>query len=138
MLLAGVNVTIDTSMETASVVPGLYTALLAINGTSVVIANSRFEGLRVPQDTLLLLTNSTVSMHNTSFIDNHAAVLGAYKAQTMEQMGVQNSTFISNAGMLPRNVLGLLLAYVPISENVLSWHFLGAASVSQLSHAKPD
>ena len=100
-------VTIDTSVETASdddSTSDLYTALLAINGTSVIITNSRFEGLRVPQDTLLLLANSSVSMHNTSFIDNHALTLGAFKSEMMQQMGVQNSTFISNAGMLLRIV----------------------------------
>lgn len=74
------------------------TALIAMDGVSVRVTDSRFEGLHVPQDTLLLVTNGSLLVQNTTFTRNQAALHAAFMAQEMLHVSVQRSTFSSSAG----------------------------------------
>ena len=85
-------------MITAGPTTEIWTALIAIDGTSMVIADAVFQGLQVPQHTLLLMTNSSVRMQNTSFLDNKAAY-GAFVGLDMQQVFIQDSNFTSNSGI---------------------------------------
>ena len=79
----------------------IWTALIAIRGVSMVIADAVFQGLQVPQDTLLLVSNSSVRLQNTSFADNTAVTSGAFAALAMQQVSIRNSTITSNTGIDP-------------------------------------
>ena len=94
----GVEATVDEAMTTVSSSDAPNTALIAIDGAAVRVTDSYFDGLTVPQDTLLLMTNSSLLMTNTTFTGNQAAVQGAFIATDMLSVSVQNSTFTSNAG----------------------------------------
>lgn len=96
--LAGVHVVVNASSGPAGL-DSTSTALIVIIGTSLVIQDSVFEGLRISQDTLLILANSTVLVRNTSFIDNQAASYGGMQAAGMQQLIISTSTFRSNTGM---------------------------------------
>lgn len=76
----------------------MRTALVVIVGTSLVIEDSVFEGLRVSHDTLLILANSTAMLRSTSFINNQSATYGAMRAIGMQKLTIGNSSFISNTG----------------------------------------
>lgn len=75
------------------------TALVAITSPSILISNSRFEGLNVSQDTLLYVANGSHRIQNSSFIGNQAAYAAAILADNMEQLTIQSSAFISNTGI---------------------------------------
>ena len=90
-------------MTNASLSGSTNTALIAIDGTAVRVTDSYFNGLTVPQDTLLLMTNSSLLMTNTTFTGNQAAVQGAFIATDVLSVSVQNSTFTSNAGSAARS-----------------------------------
>lgn len=96
--LAGVHVIVNASSGPAGL-DSISTALILIIGTSLVIQDLVFEGLRISQDTLLILANSTALVRNTSFIDNQAASYSGMQAAGMMQLIISTSTFRSNTGM---------------------------------------
>lgn len=102
-IYTGVEATVDEAMTNASLSGSTNTALIAIDGTAVRVTDSYFNGLTVPQDTLLLMTNSSLLMTNTTFTGNQAALQGAFIATDVLSVSVQNSTFTSNAGSAARS-----------------------------------
>lgn len=96
-------------MTNASTDPAKKTALIAISNTDVTIVDSMFQGLDIPQDTLLYLGNSSAILHNVTFRDNQAALSAAFMAEDMQDVSIQNSTFISNTGITAYVMLMILL-----------------------------
>ena len=88
----------DASLAVASTSDSPTTALVAMHNISLVVANSKFEGLHVTMDTLLLFVNSSITLQNTTFTDNQAPFTGAVAATSMQQLTVSHSTFTSNVG----------------------------------------
>ena len=96
--------TIDESMTTTSTdltqgPPTNPAALVAIDGSELAIVNSIFQDLLLPQDSPLSLVNSTVLIHNTSFINISASSNGAFWAGDMQQLTMHSSSVIQTTGM---------------------------------------
>lgn len=116
---AGVSVTVDNSMAAESAEDAPPTALIAIMtppSLQLTIVDSIFTDLDLAQDTPLYLANSTVTIQNTSFVNNQATMTGALVAEDMHQLNISNSTFTSNSGRFQTGMLDSKSGNMPGSD----------------------